>query len=175
MDHKRLQVVVTAYGPFGGIEDNPSDHIRKAIVEHFGEKFQVQILNQHYDILLFDSTQLAVEDDVVLAYLGSLYEKVLAHQSTHGFKDEFLLIHLGVNGGLEDLETHLERRCFNGKCFKDKNKGLRGPNTRIDPEEILDHVHRTSLPINRLYERVKVLHPFFKLNDDPGRYLCNYI
>lgn len=174
MQNKRLQVVVTAFGPFLDVLDNPSDYVRKAVLERFGSKFQVGGPYQHYEVKIFDSVQLAVEDDVVLGYIQLLREKVDAHRRFNP-NDAFVIIHFGVNAGLNDMEVQLERRCFNGKCFTDKNVPVRGGNIRIDDYMHLDHDYRTSLPINAIFDRLRTVHPYLKLSDNPGRYLCNYI
>lgn len=124
---------------------------------------------------MFDTDQLPVEDDVVLAYLLDLRGKVIEHQSTHGKTDQFLFIHIGVNSGLKDMEVQLERRSFNGQCFVEKNKPIRRPYFRVDNSQPMDASHRTRLPINALYRSLLAAHPYVRLSDDPGRYLCNYI
>lgn len=108
-------------------------------------------------------------------YLSTLKEKIEIHNRTYGSSDKFVLIHFGVNGGLKEMEVQLERRCFNAKCFTDKNVPVRGPHSRIDRSKILDFDYKTGLPINAIYTRLHQAHPYLKLSDNPGRYLCNYI
>ena len=119
--------------------------------------------------------QLPVEDDEVLKYLTDMKKKIEIHISSHGGQDEFLWVHLGVNGGLVDNQLQIERRCFNSKMFKDKNVPVRGPNCLLDDSKYLDAHYKTLLPINSMFRRLKKDHPFLKLSDNPGRYLCNYI
>lgn len=133
------------------------------------------MLTQDQEVFLFDTCQLPVEDDQVLAYLQDLSGKVVEHQSVHGKTDQFLFIHIGVNGGLKDMEVQLERRCFNAQCFVEKNKPIRKPYFRVENEKPMDFSRRTKLPINALYRSLKEKHPYVRLSDDPGRYLCNYI
>lgn len=116
-----------------------------------------------------------MEDDQVMEYLTDLNEKIHQHRTNYGTSDKFVLIHLGVNSGLKDMEIQLERRCYNAKCFVNKNKVFRGPNFPIDEHKYLDAPHKTKLPINAIFDRLKKDHPCAKMSDDPGRYLCNYI
>ena len=80
-----------------------------------------------------------------------------------------------MNSGLKDMEVQLERRSFNGQCFVEKNKPIRKPYFRVDDNLPMDFCHRTRLPINALYRSLKAAHPYVRISDDPGRYLCNYI
>ena len=42
MENKNLQILLTAFGPFLDVIDNPSDYVRKNVLEKFGTKFKVR-------------------------------------------------------------------------------------------------------------------------------------
>ena len=165
---RRLNVVVTAFGPFMTITENPSDYVRKHIISQFEKKFA------DTNIVLFDTNQLPVEDDMVYEYLNALRTKIRAHQSMHS-GEEFLIIHLGVNGGRDVLQVDLERRAFNSKTFRGKNEWDGTCKDQIAEDQLYYSHTRTRVPINEIYSRLKPKHPFLNVSDSAGRYLCNYI
>ena len=125
-------------------------------------------------VSLFNTQQLVVEDSEVDTYLNSLEAKIVDHMKAYP-DDKFVVLHLGVNAGLKEMEVALERRCFNGKCFENKNVPVRGMDDPIDSLKTSNSVYRTLVPINTLHRTVKKKHPCVRISDDPGRYLCNYI
>lgn len=117
---------------------------------------------------------LAVENDVVDEFLD-LASQTIKNEKIDLSTEDVVVVHLGVNSGLKEMQVNLERRCFNGTCFVEKNKYVRGYFGVVESEEPADFTERTLLPINAIHNELKQKHSFLMINDDPGRYLCNYI
>lgn len=170
----KLNVIVTSFGPFMTITDNPSDEVRKVVLQKFGSSLQVLAADQAHNIELLHSECLAVEDDVCVDFLRKAKELISRHRREHP-NEEYLVLHLGVHGGMRELQVNLERRCFNGRCFEGKNSYRPGFLGRVSNLSPIDEVQRTLAPINHIKARLEAAHPFVEISDNPGRYLCNYI
>ena len=121
-DQGKYQVVVTGYGPFMSIKENPSGEIAtlvgKQFRDFFGEESRVKLL--HTAVIVVERDQVDLEIEIIQA-------KIEANREANP-KDRYLLIHLGVAGSLPHDVLNLETRCFNARCFEDQNKykaGLR--------------------------------------------------
>lgn len=167
---KKLNVLVTGYGPFMTIKENPSDAVRVEVEKGFEEAFD----KDTSQVELIHSENLVVEKDVVDECLQRLDNKIKDHQKENP-GEHYLVIHLGVSAGLKHPEVCLERQCTNAKCFVSQNKYIKGTNDPICPSQPPTHSLTTPLPLNSLYSSLKPSQPCLRLSTDPGTYLCNYI
>lgn len=117
---------------------------------------------------------LAVEDDVVDEYINLLISKVQNHREANPGQ-EYVMIHFGVNGGMDPNLLHLENTCYNSRCFKGKNEYIKGYLHPVAASEVLDHMYFTRFPLERLVRNLGKKHPSLTISYNPGRYLCNYI
>lgn len=170
----KLNVILTSYGPFMDITDNPSDEVRKVVLQKFGSSLQVPAADQAHNVELLHSECLAVEAEVCLDFLRKAKDLVSRHRKEHP-NEEYLVLHLGVHGGMNVLQVNLERRCFNGRCFEGKNEFRPDFLAQVSALSPIDDVQRTLAPINQIKARMEAAHPFVVISDNPGRYLCNYI
>ena len=170
-DQGNYQVVVTGYGPFMSIKENPSGEIAQLVAknfsEFFGEKSHVKLL--HSGVIIVERDEVDKEIEIIKA-------KIDANKAASP-KDKYLLIHLGVAGSLPHDVLNLETRCFNARCFEDQNQHRAGLRGLIEDNQTLGATYTTPV---RLYEIAdksprKDTHPKLVLSYDPGEYLCNYI
>jgi len=166
---KTLQVVVTGYGPFMNVLENPSADLQKEILKEFENRF-----GSNSGIQLFHGEVLVVHSKDVNTFLEQLDELITKHQETHP-RDRFLIVHLGVNGGLRELELQIESKCYNCTNFNDGNVYVPGLQMEIDKQKKLDESLNSTLPLDEIHEILTTKHPHIKISEDPGRYLCNYI
>jgi pyroglutamyl-peptidase len=160
-------VVVTGFGVFAGVEDNPS----KRIVEEL-QASQFQCADNRkitYKIL-----------DVSVEFCCKLHDDLIA---TAGTKQIF--IHIGVDSRATFIK--LEQCAYNNMTFRVPDVcGYQPENCVICEASDLDCPLYSDLPLEQLCAELNQAHPAVvsgaeepvtervQLSQDPGRYLCNY-
>jgi len=143
------KVYITGFGPFGNIEDNPSDALRKALVNSDG-----------IAVPLEGSETLEVSQVGVDKY--SKGNKV---------SENDIVIHLGVASSSDRIL--LESRAVNNMAFPIPDVHGRTPTGCIlkDTDEFL----YTSLPVAELACSMRDNGYKCDISYDAGKYLCNYL
>jgi pyrrolidone-carboxylate peptidase len=107
------RVIITGYGPFMNIKENPSAEVVKCVVNQFEDYF-----GPSSKVELFYNTVIDVEKDKVDIVIEEIKTKIDQNKEKNP-RDRYLVLHLGVSGGQAEDELNLETRCFNAKCFVD--------------------------------------------------------
>lgn len=165
------KVVLTGFGPFMDVLENPSADIQKYIVQKFEEHFPtdsgVKLL--HQGIIVVEADQ--VDKEI------SLIEEKIKNNKANNPNDRYLLLHLGVASKMTKNQLKLETRCFNARNFEDQNSYNEDYRVQIENDQELGAIYTTPINLQSIVDKPqrKDIHPKLVLNYNPGNYLCNYI
>lgn len=171
MTNGNYQVVVTGYGPFMQIKENPSGSIAQLVAKQFPKFFKSDNTYQ-----LLHKAIITVEIDQVDKEIKKIKSKIKKNKEQNP-DDKYLIIHLGVAASLPDDVLKLETRCFNAKCFENQNDYKHGLRNAISDKYSLGSTFSTAVRLSEITEVAprKKGHPKLEVSHDPGEYLCNYI
>lgn len=142
-----MKLIITGFGPFGSIADNPSRIIAKEVVE--------DLKRQGYDSEFVD-LRVSMKD------VAAFYENLQ--------KDDVFVIHIGLYEGLKI--QHLEQIGVNNATFSIPDAdGAQPQNEQIVTNYPLNYEFVNSLPID---EWAEVLSNYFLKSTFAGLYVCNY-
>ena len=142
-----MKFIISGFGPFGSIVDNPSRTVAKEVVD--------ELVRRGIDATFLDFRVAMSEVDNFYANLAG---------------GDLFVIHIGVFAGITKM--HLESQAFNNADFSiPDDDGKQPKNTKIDENYPLDYELKNKLPVS---EWVQVLPQYFDLSYDPGRFVCNY-
>ena len=153
MEDNRIPIVLTGFGPFGGVPDNPSSTLVRSIYKLSLEKdtgFQFNLVNH---TILETSVEGAKE---------------LSRIQTE-FPNAVLYIHLGVHGGAKEIRV--EHQAYNQDDFRiPDNNGVQLRKSVINKE--CPAIYQSSVNVPLL---VDILGDGYCVSNDPGRFLCNHV
>lgn len=142
-----MRLIVTGFGPFQGVEDNPSRIVAKNAVH--------VLMAKGYDV---QYTELVVSMKAVQQFYQRLPDS-----------DTFVL-HIGVNARAKTM--FLESEAFNEATFSVPDEDGEQPNKeKIMPIYEFNESIKNKIDIDAA---VKELMPRFQRSDDAGRFVCNY-
>ncbi|EFA84495.1 hypothetical protein PPL_02529 [Heterostelium album PN500] len=161
----KVKFILTGFGKFNGVSDNPTTHLMKNITEYVNKERQQVDRLIDFEILSNDIVEVsAVSSKRTVDTIESLYSD---HQHP------IYIIHFGVNASAKCI--NLERCGWNDASFRVPDEcGYCPNNEKIDllnPECVNIP---TSLPIDHLIEKLCTSHSV-EPSTDPGRFVCNYI
>lgn len=164
-------LVVTGFGPFAGVEKNPTQDI-------------VEYLTQEWNsIQLSDGTNVPIHYFIVEVSVDGC-ESVLADISKQFPDSEITFVHLGVDARASHIK--LEEYAYNNMSFRVPDQRNFQPQGKpIQPALAFDLPLQTCWNIPALIRNVQQ-HQFdpsthdvtkheIDASTDPGRFLCNYI
>jgi len=162
-----LFVLLSGYGPFLNIKQNPADELGKIISSNFHETFE----NTNIKLLTYESLEVtphAVE--TMIQHWLNIINDIRQREPN----SKFLSINIGVDQNIEERVMHFERYCFNGRCF-DKNSDLTSHDIQVYEQYPLNHRIECKFDIEGIVNSLKPYNPFFKISYNPGTYLCGYV
>lgn len=110
-----VDVVLTGFGPFGGVEDNPSSTLVRELVAAYGSAAEPQP----------DAAFRVVEHRILDTSVEGAKELAHLQQTAAAFH-----LHLGVHGGAKQM--HVERQAFNKNDFRiPDNNGVQLKGSKI--------------------------------------------
>ena len=151
-----VPIIITGFGAFGGLPDNPSSTLVNTIISNTTiEGYMNEGPNNKFQIVQHAILDTSVEGAKELQKLQKL------PASFH--------LHLGVHGGAKQI--HVESQAFNNDDFRiPDNKGIQLKNHTIAPE--CPEIYQTSIDVCKLVES---LGEGYCVSNDPGRFLCNHV
>jgi pyrrolidone-carboxylate peptidase len=165
---EKTYIAITGYGPFENVTENPSATLKDLIIENFSK------IQNPENFEMLSSESLAVTDASADEYLQQLHEEINAKIAEEP-KSKFLVIHIGVLSKIKEKEIRLESTCYNCKNFTEGNLRDIELKAKIENFEDLDFPISTLCDLETAVDSTKIEHPYVKISNDPGRYLCNYI
>jgi pyroglutamyl-peptidase len=143
-------VILTGFGKFGGVDENPTELIVNALRE---KKISVD----HFEVL-----NVAVED------VSKFHDKFDSSE------EECLFIHLGVHGSTNCML--LEQCAYNNMTFRIPDQCGFSPDMQCICENVaVDCPLETELDIENVANQLLSEDYNVAISSDPGRFLCNYI
>lgn len=188
-------IVLTGFGKFNGVEDNPSTRI-------------VERLRQEHGSFL---SEVGIETEILEVSVQGCEEQLYAKYCSGGSADKQLcFVHLGVNGRIDRF--NFESAGYNNMTFRCADERAYSPQEeKISPARDFDEPLSTTFPLAAIAERVQaelggvitvhstdapaaaaagegVFAPsdgsssapqsscnICDISTDPGRFLCNYV
>ena len=144
----QIPIVITGFGPFGGVPDNPSSTLVKAITTTHNSTRNFHVLES----AILDTS---IEGATELSRLQNL--------------NACFHLHLGVHGGA--TEIHVESQAFNQDDFRIPDNNGNQPRSSVIATEC-PSIYKSSVDVKKLVES---LGAGFCVSDDPGRFLCNHV
>jgi pyroglutamyl-peptidase len=185
---EKIVLVVTAFGPFGGVEENPSNilirELPSFLEEHHHPSHQegnskrpwkLQVKDRIQELVIVEtSAQGATEAmDELARKISQLPET--NNNGTHHTTKVFCL-HLGVN--VFGTGYQLEQCAYNDASFRiPDQRGYQPNETPILPGVPLGTPCHTSCDVSELVEQLSKAFPAVesKASTNPGRFVCNYL
>ena len=163
--------VVTGFGPFGGVEENPSTVIVRKIGSYLRSqdethsKNETSVAGQIRECLILETSARAVDEA-----LERIQNDYCCSDSS-----KILLLHLGV-GRSEGFR--LESCAYNEATFRIPDiKGYQPKEQAIVSLDPVGHSYPTSLDLEALQKQMDEDFPNIStvISIDPGRFVCNYV
>ncbi|KYQ94206.1 hypothetical protein DLAC_04500 [Tieghemostelium lacteum] len=157
----KKKILLTGFGKFNGVDDNPSSHLINEINIHLStynpKDLQFELVNTQV---------LEVSGRGVTEYLKDVEDKYLINL------DDIILLHLGVASQSQNIA--LERFGWNKANFRTPDeRGWSPVDQDIQPNEKRVNIE-TKLPLKTFVDNLSKRHKVFE-SEDPGRFICNYL
>ena len=144
-----MRVVLTGYGRFGGVDENPTEMIIRALLDKCANVDHLEVL------------------DVSVDCVSQFHDRVDCCEDT-------LYVHLGVHGDTKCML--LEKYAYNNMTFRIPDQaGFCPAGQCIDDNAPLDTVLQTEIDIEKVIDRLTAENFTVRISTDPGRFLCNYV
>jgi pyroglutamyl-peptidase len=173
-DRRSISFIVTGFGPFGCVEENPTTIITNDLTAYLSESSQTwkkQLASNIRQCVVMETSAQAVRQT-----LDSFDLSFLPNNST-------ILLHLGVN--YKGTGFQLEQCAYNDASFRIPDQQFFQPQKESiismddsSPFEI-GHCCHTTLNVAALCQAQQQQQdglqlPEIKISTDPGRFVCNY-
>lgn len=167
MDHDRVTLILTAFGPFGGVEENPSQVLLQEIPLFLTTSaWKLKVKERIQEVMIIDtSAQDATEAIARLAQ--KIHERNLS---------KVILLHLGVN--VNGTGYHIEKCAYNDSSFRIPDQRAYQPDkVPIYPDVPLGIPNYTKCHVDDLVAHLSIAFPAIesKVSTDPGRFVCNFL
>ena len=178
-------VVLTGFGPFGGVDENPSTLLIQALPAFLEEAqapqpqvgttdllkptWKAQVKDRIQEMVIVETSAEGVTQ--ALDELVHKISKLVTAETTKVF-----CLHLGVN--VSGTGYQLEQCAYNDASFRiPDQRGYQPNKAPILPEVPLGTTCETNCNISELVEQLSKTFPAIesKASTDPGRFVCNYL
>ncbi len=163
------EFVVTGFGPFGGVEENPTTVMVRKIDSYLRSQDESTssscVADQIRECLILETSAQAVDEA-----LERIQKDYCCSDSS-----KILLLHLGV-GRSEGFR--LESCAYNEATFRIPDvKGYQPKEEAIVTSDSVGQSYPTSLDLNALQKQMENDFPNIStvISIDPGRFVCNYV
>ncbi|EAS07893.1 pyroglutamyl-peptidase I (macronuclear) [Tetrahymena thermophila SB210] len=164
---KDIYFFLTGFGEFYGVKDNPT----KTLIESLKNEEKEQLSVLHAEVL-------EVSIQGVDEYINQIGDNIQKRNDNNSI---YVLLHFGVDANSKNFV--LEQTGYNQKHFICPDMRNNTPCQQLISKDFnIDHGLKTNLDLEEvknliLSESIKVTanKDVFKLGNDPGRYICNYI
>ena len=167
MDHDRITLILTAFGPFGGVEENPSQVLLQEIPSFLtSNSWKVKVKERIQDVMIIDTSAQDATEAV-----ANLAQKIVQQELSN-----VICLHLGVN--VNGTGYHIEQCAYNDASFRIPDQRAYQPDkVPIHPDVPLGTPNYTQCPVDDLVAHLSLAFPAIesKVSTDPGRYVCNFL
>lgn len=172
--------VLTGFGPFRGVQENPTTAIADKIMDHLQTTGRETLAASMMKPVVLEVSAKAVRDhiDQLFHELDRQDENELSSSSdndttgrTGASPRTIVLIHMGVN--YKGKAFQLERIAYNEASFRvPDEQGYQPMKEQINPDRPFGDALETCLDVRRIRESLQ--DDRFVLSGDAGRFVCNY-
>ena len=159
--------IVTGFGPFGGVKENPTTIIVKTLRPFLAQQpDRKELLESVEDCIILETSTQGVKE-----LCTQLHDKEQEASSSR-----LILLHLGVDATSKSFK--LETCAYNQATFRIPDvRGLCPYNESIFEEETYAACLKTDLDVEQVAAVMKNRFPAIttRVSTDPGRYVCNYV
>lgn len=181
-EKETIVLVLTAFGPFGGVDENPSNILIQELPSFLEEKQQhhqstknskpwkAQVKDRIQDMVIVETSA-----EGAAAAMEELALNI-SQKMQDGNKTKVFCLHLGVN--VFGTGYHLEQCAYNDATFRiPDQRGYQPQKESILPSAPLGTPCDTSCNVSDLVEQLSKAFPAVesKVSTDPGRFVCNYL
>src|SRR3989338_6719950 len=161
----KIKINVSGFGPFYGIQDNPTSKLMKRLKAEKQQKERQCVLGK---IDIFETSAAgSLQQLTQLRQLTDTKRKVQPHRRD-------LWVHFGVNGSSNQFS--FEKLCWNEADFRCPDEQQWQPTKQpIDPTLSLSDCYKTGFPISLLLFHFSQFPWTVGLSENPGRFVCNWI
>jgi len=173
-EDETIVLVVTAFGPFLDVEENPSnillDELPSFLEPSSGASWKFKVKDKIKELCIVETSAEGSREA-----LQGLASKIAKNRDVEAHS-KVLCLHLGVNVFGSGYE--LEKCAYNDASFRIPDQRNYQPNNLpIRPEVPLGEPSHTRCPVPDLVEHLSHAFPAIesKVGTDPGRFVCNYL
>ena len=168
-DEKEVHIVVTGFGPFGGVTNNPTTVLAQGLKDYLDQR-SVPLPSQSVKTLVLETS---VEG--VCREIDRIHQETTTSDSI-----TIILLHLGVD--YQGTKFHLESCAYNDATFRiPDERGFQPAGDAVVKDYQIGLPLRTLVDMASLVERLnplvrsnKTLCESVQVSTDPGRFVCNY-
>ncbi len=162
-----LALILTAFGPFGGVEENPSNILLRELPLFLaGSCWKSKVKERIQKMVVIETSAHGATDA-----LERLSQEITQQASTKVF-----CLHLGVN--VYGTGYQFEQCAYNDASFRiPDQRGYRPIQVPILPNMALGTPCHTNCSLTSLVEDLSNSFPAIesRISTDPGRFVCNYL
>lgn len=172
----RVVMVVSGFGPFGGVEENPSNILIRDLPPSLlhGEKnssWKSDIHNQVAEWLVVETSTQGVQSTV------NRLTQLASTPNSNNIPTKYIFLHMGVN--VNGTGYQIEKSAYNDASFRIPDERGFQPQGELVVDDDTQHGRAltTKLPVQALVEYLQAAFPAVetKLSQNPGRFVCNYL
>jgi len=155
-----VTLVLTGFGRFHGMTDNPTTHIVEAITEMYNNSAPPSVGKFVSRIIVVSATEVTTAANELLEL---------------GDDNRIVFLHLGVDA-VRDGKFRLELNAFNDASFRAPDEdGCQPDAEQIVKDEEFGNKIVTTLPLESYVEKLTERGYLVETSESAGRFLCNYI
>lgn len=144
-----MRVIVTGFGQFGGVDENPTELIVRNLME------------KSMNVDDFEILKVAVNE------VSTFHDKFDSNE-------DCVFIHLGVHSSTDCML--LEKCAYNNMTFRIPDQCGYAPDCQcISDGDCFDSAIESDIDIQTVVDHLVGEGFLVKASEDPGRYLCNYV
>lgn len=167
-EEESIALVLTAFGPFGGVEENPSSILLRELPSFLvgSCSWKTKVKNRILNMIVIETSAEGSTEA-----LERLSQELLRETNT-----KVVCLHLGVN--VSGTGYHLEQFAYNDASFRiPDQRGYRPNQTPIFSSFPLGSPCQTNCHVSDLVDHMSDAFPAVesKVSIDPGRFVCNYL
>ena len=181
-DHQqRISLIVTGFGPFRGVAENPSTILVKEFQNYLEASDNAAAWKRKLSTRIEKHLVLETSAKGVCHELDALATEIKERNGRHGDdprkpKTRIVLLHLGVN--YQGTGFQVEQCAYNDASFRvPDEQGYQPQKTAIFSGQDVGATLNTTLNVETLVHNQTLLYPNIetKISRNPGRFVCNYL
>ena len=181
-DHHQSKIILTGFGPFGGVDKNPSTTLVNTFQEYLQnspDQWKQHLATRIEQCLVLETSANSVRqalDELAIQKFNATAPPPPTTTTPTKTTKTTIMLHLGVN--YRGTGFQLEQCAYNDATFRiPDQQGYQPQNIAVVPDSKVGTRFDTTLNVQSLVDKMSLKYPQIetKLSTDPGRFLCNYL